>query len=67
MVFVTDPDNLDRFEVAVDPLGEKISMRGLGTPRVDLAVSGTTNGTNIFGDSTARVKLQDSHLMWRIL
>jgi hypothetical protein len=53
MVFVTDPDNLDRFQVAVDPLGERISVRGLGTVRVDLGTNGDTNGTNIFGDEDA--------------
>ena len=53
MIFVSDPDNLDRFEVAVDPLGEKLSIRGLGTPRVDLSLTGDTVGTTIFGDSDA--------------
>ncbi len=53
MIFVADPDNLDRFEVAVDPLGEKISIRGLGTPRVDISLTGDTNGTTIFGDASA--------------
>ena len=53
MVFVTDPDNLDRFEVAVDPLGEKISVRGLGTARVDLAITGDSTGTSTFNDDNA--------------
>jgi hypothetical protein len=53
MVFVTDPDNVDRFQVAVDPLGERISVRGLGTTRVHLATTGNTNGTFTFGDSNA--------------
>lgn len=52
MIFVTDPDNLDRFEVAVDPLGEKISIRGLGTVRVDIANTGDTDGTASFSDTT---------------
>ena len=52
MIFVTDPDNLDRFEVAVDPLGEKISVRGLGTVRVDIANTGNTDGTASFSDTT---------------
>ena len=53
MVFVTDPDNLDRFDVAVDPLGERISIRGLGTERVGAGEGGNAIGTNLFGDGLA--------------
>ncbi len=35
MAFVTDPDDLDRFQVAVNPETERVSIRGLGVPDVD--------------------------------
>ena len=53
MVFVTDPDNLDRFQVAVDPLGERISIRGLGADRVAISVTGDSRGDNVLGDNSA--------------
>jgi hypothetical protein len=53
MVFVTDPDNLDRFQVAVDPLGEKISIRGLGADRVAISTTGDSRGDNVLGDNSA--------------
>jgi hypothetical protein len=53
MVFVTDPDNLDRFQVAVDPLGEKISIRGLGADRVAISTTGDSRGDNVLWDNYA--------------
>jgi len=53
MVFVTDPDNLDRFIVAVDPLGERISIRGLGADRVAISTTGDSRGDNVLGDNSA--------------
>jgi hypothetical protein len=51
MTIVTDPDNLDRFQVAVNPVDETISVRGLGTIRGAQSDVGTSNGTTTFSDS----------------
>lgn len=48
MSFVTDPDDLDRWQVAVDPVGERISIRGLGTQRVGLKTDGDSDGSTTF-------------------
>ena len=53
MAFVTDPDNLDRFQVAVDPVGQTVSVRGLGTIRGAQADTGISNGTTTFEDTTS--------------
>jgi hypothetical protein len=52
MTIVTDPDNLDRFQVAVNPVDETISVRGLGTIRGAQADAGISNGTTTFEDTT---------------
>ncbi len=53
MAFVTDPDNLDRFQVAVDPVGQTVSVRGLGTIRGAQSSTGISNGSTTFEDTTA--------------
>lgn len=40
MTIVLDPDNLDRFQVAVDPGNETISIRGLGTETLAKTLTG---------------------------
>ena len=50
---VTDPDTLDRFQVAIDPVGEKISIRGLGTQRHAVDQTGDSAGTTTFTDAGA--------------
>lgn len=50
MAYVTDPDNLDRFQVAVDPIAETISLRGLGTTRHAVDQTGDSAGTTTFTD-----------------
>lgn len=51
MAIINDPDQLDRFQVAVDPLYKTISLRGSGTFRVQASTgSGTAEGD--FIDST---------------
>jgi hypothetical protein len=53
MTFVTDPDNLDRFQVCIDPVGETISLRGLGTERHAVDQTGDSDGTTTFTDAGA--------------
>jgi len=48
MSIVTDPDDLDRFQVCVDPIAETISLKGLGTERH--AVDST--GDSVIGNTT---------------
>lgn len=50
---VVDPDNLDRFQICVDPIGEKISIRGLGTQRHAVDQTGDSDGTTTFTDAGA--------------
>ena len=50
---VIDPDTLDRFQVVVDPNGEKISIRGLGTERHAVDQTGDSDGTTTFTDAGA--------------
>ena len=52
MTIVTDPDNLDRWQVLVDPVAKYISIRGLGTERVSPQVTGSGDGTTSFYDQT---------------
>lgn len=52
MAIVTDPDDLDRWQVLVDPVGETISIRGLSTVRGSQQDTGETNGTTTFEDLT---------------
>lgn len=53
MAIVNDPDDLDRWQVLVDPISELISIRGLSTIRGAQANTGTTNGSTTFEDTTA--------------
>ena len=55
MAIVTDPDNLDRWNVVVNPISgqERISIRGLGTEVTSFQNDGTTNGTTTFKSGTA--------------
>lgn len=54
MAIITDPDRLDRFQVAIDPVYKTISLRGSGTFRVQgSAASGTAGGDLI--DSTNNI------------
>ncbi len=48
MTIVTDPDDLDRFKVIVDPVGQIISLRGLSTVRDTIASDGDTDGSTTF-------------------
>jgi len=50
---VIDPDTLDRFQVCIDPNGEKISIRGLGTERHAVDQTGDSDGTTTFTDAGA--------------
>jgi hypothetical protein len=43
MPFVTDPDDLDRYQILFDPVAETINIRGLGAER-DIATSGIFEG-----------------------
>ena len=48
MAIINDPDRLDRFQVAIDPLYKTISLRGSGTFRAQASTgSGTAEGTFI--------------------
>jgi len=53
MTIIVDPSDLDRFQVAIDPVGEIISLRGLGTERHALDQTGDTDGTDVFTDAGA--------------
>jgi len=50
---VTDPDTLDRFQVCVDPIAEKVSIRGLGTERHAVDQTGDSDGSTTFTDAGA--------------
>ncbi len=50
---VVDPDTLDRFQVCIDPIAETISLRGLGTQRHALDMTGDSDGTTTFTDAGA--------------
>jgi hypothetical protein len=53
MSIVTDPDNLDRFQVCIDPIAETISLRGLGTERHAVDQTGDSDGSTTFTDAGA--------------
>jgi hypothetical protein len=53
MSYVTDPDDLDRFQVAIDPILQTISLRGLGTERHAVDQTGDSDGTTTFTDAGA--------------
>jgi hypothetical protein len=46
MAFVTDPDDLDRFQVLLDPEAETIKVRGLGADRTATHTAGDTTDTS---------------------
>jgi hypothetical protein len=48
MAIVTDPDNLDRFQVAVDPTNEEVSIRAHGAIRTAKRTDGDVNGATTF-------------------
>lgn len=48
MSIVVDPDNLDRFNVAVDPTNEEISIRALGADRTAKSTAGDVTGASSF-------------------
>lgn len=50
---VTDPDDLDRFQIAIDGPGQVFSIRGLGTERHAVDQTGDTDGTTTFTDAGA--------------
>lgn len=54
MAIVTDPDNLDRFQIAVDPIAQTISIRGQDTGNIRGSVqqTGDSAGTTTFTDAT---------------
>ena len=51
MTIVTDPDNLDRWQVLVSPVAKTISIRGLDTERVAPQTTGSGNGSTTFTDT----------------
>lgn len=53
MTIVTDPDDLSRFNVVVDPIAQVISLRGLGATRHAIDSTGDTDGTTTFTDAGA--------------
>ena len=52
MVKISDPDQLDRFQVAIDPIAETLSFRGLGTERHAVDQTGNSAGTTTFTDAS---------------
>ena len=56
MAFVTDPDDLDRFQVLFDPVNQDLSIRGLGTERVSKHTNGEILDDNTFKASGHRVR-----------
>jgi hypothetical protein len=52
-MIVTDPDNLDRFQICIDPIAETISIRGLGTQRHAVDQTGDSDGSTTFTDAGA--------------
>ena len=62
MTIVTDPDALDRFSVAVDPIAQTISLRGMGASRdpAGFQQTGDSAGTTTFTDTTNGDFITDS-------
>jgi hypothetical protein len=48
MTIVTDPDDIDRFNVVISPVEGIISIRGTGTARQAVQTNGQTAGTTTF-------------------
>ena len=67
MAKITDPDGLDRFMVAVDPIAETVSLRGLGTLRHAVDQTGSTAGTTTFTDAGADFVTTDGIIAGDIL
>lgn len=57
---VTDPDDLDRFQIAIDPSGELVSLRGEDAIRVTVQQTGDTDGTATFTDTANGDFITDS-------
>jgi len=53
MTKVVDPDTLDRFQVCIDPVAQKVSIRGLGTERHAVDQTGDSDGSSTFTDAGA--------------
>ena len=53
MAKVTDPDDLDRFQIAIDGPGQVFSARGLGADLHAVDQTGDTDGTTTFTDAGA--------------
>ena len=51
MAIVTDPDNLDRFQVLVDYENEKISIRAADTETANVVVAPSTDGIQRSGEA----------------
>lgn len=47
---ITDPDDLDRWQICIDPAAETISLRGLGAARSAMSQTGDGDGTTTFTD-----------------
>ncbi len=45
MTLVSDPDDLDRFQILVDPEAETVRVRGLGDDRTEIHTNGDTTNT----------------------
>ena len=67
MTKIIDPDTLDRFQVCIDPIGEEISLRGLGTERHAVDSTGDSDGTSTFTDAGADFITTDSIVAGDIL
>ncbi len=50
---VNDPDNLDRFQIAIDPEAQTVSVRGLGAILHAVDQTGDTDGSTTFTDAGA--------------
>lgn len=59
MTKVVDPDTLDRFQVAIDAVGEVVSLRGLGAVLHAVDQTGDTNGSTTFTDAGADFVITD--------
>lgn len=53
MSFINDPDYLDRFQVAIDPVYQLISLRGSGTFRTQASTASGTSEGNFIDSTTA--------------
>jgi len=52
MAIIIDPDDLDRWQVLVDPIAPTIDLKALGTTRGTYKQDGVTNGTTTFTSAT---------------